>query len=116
MARQAKSLRGPGDLVLRIRGYEAGKTPTWFALSEDRAALRLRRPLDALARCASPKSAPIDALMLNPHQAMLNVLSQMSFGALGGTQITRHFDREIERGASFLRQMVQGGGAELLTP
>jgi hypothetical protein len=27
-----------------------------------------------------------------------------------------HFDREIERGASFLRQMVQGGGAELLTP
>ena len=52
----------------------------------------------------------------NPDQAMPNLCSQMSFGALGGTQITRHFDREIERGASFLRQMVQGGGAELLTP
>ena len=36
------------------------KTPIWFALSEDRPLVRLRRPLDALARCARPQSAPVD--------------------------------------------------------
>jgi hypothetical protein len=47
MARQAKPLRGPGDLVLRIRGYEAAQTPTWFALSVD-------RPLFAFAGLWTP--------------------------------------------------------------
>jgi hypothetical protein len=62
MARQAKSLRSPGDSFCEYADTKPRKTPTWFAPSEDRAALRLRRPPDALARCADPKSAPIEAL------------------------------------------------------
>src|SRR5580700_133549 len=60
MARQAKSLRGPGDLVLRIRGYEAAQNADMVCSERGSAALRLRGPMDALAGVRGPKSAPVE--------------------------------------------------------
>jgi len=36
MARTEVSLHRASDIVLRIRGHQPRKTPTWFALAEDR--------------------------------------------------------------------------------
>jgi putative SOS response-associated peptidase YedK len=60
MARQAKPLRGPGDLVLRIRGYEAAQTPTWFALSVDRPLFAFAGLWTPWRGVRGPKSVPID--------------------------------------------------------
>ena len=42
----------PADLVLRILGYEAAKTPKWFALSQDRPLFAFAGLMDPLARCS----------------------------------------------------------------
>jgi hypothetical protein len=61
MARQAKPLRSPRDVICEYADTKPRKTPTWFTLSED-------RPLFAFLwtpwrGAQGPKSAPIEALI-----------------------------------------------------
>jgi putative SOS response-associated peptidase YedK len=60
VARRRQPLRCPGDLVLRIRRHEARKTPTWFALSEDRPLFAFAGLWTRWRGLRGPKSAPVD--------------------------------------------------------
>jgi putative SOS response-associated peptidase YedK len=50
----------PADLVLRILGYEAAKTPKWFALSQDRPLFAFAGLWTPWRGVRGPKSAPVD--------------------------------------------------------
>ena len=50
MARQAKPLHRPGDVVLRVPGHQAAQDAIWFALGEDRPLFAFAGFMDALAR------------------------------------------------------------------
>ena len=59
MARQAKPLPRPGDLVLRVRGHQAPQDALWFALDEDRPLFAFAGLWASWRGLRGPKSAPV---------------------------------------------------------
>jgi putative SOS response-associated peptidase YedK len=60
MARASEPLRCPGNIVLRVRGHEARKTPKWFALSADRPLFAFAGLWTPWRGVRGPKSAPVE--------------------------------------------------------
>src|SRR5208283_4338229 len=55
MAGPEPPLRRPGDIVLRVRGHQAAQDPDMVRTERGPAPVRLRGPMDALARRARPQ-------------------------------------------------------------
>ena len=57
---RTKSLRRPGDIVLRVRRHEAAQDADLVRVERGPAVVRVRRSMDALAGRTRSQSAPVD--------------------------------------------------------